>query len=102
MSVIELGVASGAGLISMEWIAEAAENLIGTRIEVHGFEPGPDPKTMDYRNCPNIWLDGQFPMDEAALRRELRRAKLHLGCVNKPFLSLCMAHLPQSCLFLLI
>ena len=84
VSVIEFGVASGAGLISMERIAEAAENLIGTRIEVHGFDTGTGiPKTMDYRDCPNIWLDGQFPMDEAALRRELRRAKLHLGCVDK-------------------
>jgi hypothetical protein len=37
---------------------------------------------MDYRDGPNLRLDEQFPMDEAALRRELRRAKLHLGRVE--------------------
>jgi hypothetical protein len=83
VSVIEFGVAGGAGLVSMERIAEAAESMIGIQIEVHGFDTGTGiPKTMDYRDCPNIWLDGQFPMDAAALRRELHRAKLHLGRVD--------------------
>jgi hypothetical protein len=84
VSVIEFGVAGGAGLVSMERIAEAVESLIGIRIEVHGFDTGMGlPKTLDYRDCPNLFLDGQFPMDEAALRRELRHAKLHLGYVDQ-------------------
>ena len=83
VSVLEFGVAGGAGLVAMERVAEAAERLIGIRIEVHGFDTGAGlPKPMDYRDCPNLFLDGQFFMDEAALRRELHRAKLHLGRVD--------------------
>lgn len=83
VSVIEFGVAGGVGLVSMERIAEAAASMVGIGIEVDGFDSGTGiPKTMDYRDCPNIWLDGQFPMHEAALRKELCHAKLHLGRVD--------------------
>ena len=83
VSVLEFGVAGGAGLVAMERIAEAAESLMGLRIEVHGFDTGTGlPNPMDYRDCPNLFLDGQFVMDEAALRRELHRAQLHLGGVD--------------------
>lgn len=83
ISVIEFGVAGGAGLISMERISEAAEQLVGgISIDIYGFDTGEGiPRSMDYRDCPNIWLDGQFPMDEAALRGRLRRARLVIGRV---------------------
>jgi len=84
ISIIEFGAAGGAGLISMEHIAEATEQLVGISIDVYGFDTGVGiPKSMDYRDCPNIWLDGQFPMDEAALRGRLRRAKLASGPVKE-------------------
>ncbi len=84
VSVIEFGVAGGAGLLSLERIAERAEELIGIEIEVYGFDTGCGlPKPHDYRDCPNLWLDGQFPMDQEALKLRLRRAALQLGDVKE-------------------
>jgi hypothetical protein len=83
VSVLEFGVAGGAGLVAMERIAEASATLMGLRIEVHGFDTGTGlPKPVDYRDCPNLFLDGQFAMEEAALRRELHCAQLHLGPID--------------------
>jgi len=83
VSVIEFGVATGGGLLSLERIAKHAEELIGIEIELYGFDTGRGlPKPQDYRDCPNIWLDGQFPMDKEALNARLRCASLQLGEVK--------------------
>lgn len=83
VSVIEFGVAGGKGLLRMERIAERVEELIGIAIEVYGFDSGSGiPMTQDYRDMPNVWMDGQFPMDRLELERRLRRAKLKLGSVK--------------------
>jgi hypothetical protein len=93
VSVIEFGVAGGAGLLSLERIAEHAEEFTGIEIEVYGFDTGRGlPKPDDYRDCPNLFLDSAFPMDREALNARLRRATLELGevkdtvpaFVNKP------------------
>lgn len=84
VSVIEFGVAGGAGLLALERTAQLAEDLIGIAIEVHGFDLGAGlPPATDYRDCPNLFSGGQFPMDEVALRARLNRAQLHLGPVDK-------------------
>lgn len=84
VSVIEFGVAGGKGLLRMERIAERAEELIGIAIEVYGFDTGSGiPMTQDYRDMPNVWMDGQFPMDRLELERRLCRAKLKLGPVKE-------------------
>ena len=84
VSVMEFGVASGAGLLSLERIAERAEKSIGIEIEVYGFDTGFGlPKPQDYRDCPNLWLDGQFPMDVEALSARLRRTSLRLGLIKE-------------------
>jgi hypothetical protein len=68
------------GLLSLERIAEHAEKLIGIEIELYGFDTGYGmPKPQDYRDCPNLWLDGQFPMDKEALKARFRCASLQLG-----------------------
>jgi hypothetical protein len=83
ISVIEFGVAAGAGLLFLERIAEYAEKLVGIQIEVYGFDTGIGlPKPVDYRDCPNLWLDGQFPMDVQALSARLRKATLKLGLIK--------------------
>lgn len=84
VSVLEFGVAGGAGLLAMEEIAERAERKIGIKINVFGFDTGKGlPKPLDYRDCPNIWIgEGQFPMDVAALKPRLKRASLLLGPIS--------------------
>lgn len=83
VSVIEFGVAGGASLLGLERIAELVEEMVDVGIDVYGFDAETGiPKTQDYRDCPNIWLDRQFPMNKKELEKRLRRAQLKLGLVK--------------------
>ena len=83
VSAIEFGVAGGNGLVSLERIAEKVEKIFGVDVDVYGFDSGSGlPKPLDYRDCPNLWSPGYFPMDKEKLQRRLQRAKLFLGLVE--------------------
>lgn len=82
ISFVEFGVASGKGLIDLEKIAERLENIYSISIDVHGFDMGTGlPEIRGYKDLPNLWSEGCFPMDEHKLRNQLKRAQLHLGNV---------------------
>jgi hypothetical protein len=82
VSVIEFGVASGAGLVALERVAERAEQLIGIRIEVFGFDTGTGhPKPRDYRDMPYRWFEGYYPCDKEQLEKRLTRARMIYGLV---------------------
>ena len=71
ISVIEFGVATGVSLLALERIAAAVEETSGVRISVYGFDAGPGglPELIgDYRDCPDVWRAGDFPMDVEALK----------------------------------
>lgn len=86
ISVIEFGVAGGDGLVALQSEAEAVERETGVRIKVYGFDAGSQglPAFIgDYRDHPDAWLRGDYPMDEAALRSRLAdRTTLILGKVG--------------------
>jgi hypothetical protein len=83
VSVIEFGVAGGNGLVSLERIAEKVESILEIGIDVYGFDTaGGLPEPLDYRDCPNLWSAGYFPMDKKQLQRRLRRAQLILGLID--------------------
>jgi len=73
ISAFEFGVAGGNGLLAMAEIATAVSAETGVRIAVYGFDTGSGlPKlTGDYRDYPDHWQLGDYPMDEAALRKRL-------------------------------
>lgn len=84
VSMIEFGVAGGRGLLAMERTAERVEEMAGIGIDVYGFDAETGlPKPQDYRDLPNIFLDGQYPMDKKELEKRLRRARLKLGLVEE-------------------
>jgi hypothetical protein len=84
ISVIEFGVAGGEGLLAMEKTAERVEEMVGIGIDVYGFDAETGlPKPEDYRDIPNEFLEGQFPMDKKELEKRLRRAQLKLGPVKE-------------------
>lgn len=84
ISAIELGVAGGNGLVALEGAAAALEAIFEISIDVHGFDGGSGlPAPTDWRDLPNLWPAGAFPMDEARLRARLRRADLVLGPVEE-------------------
>ncbi|GAB3145658.1 hypothetical protein GCM10027161_38220 [Microbispora hainanensis] len=80
ISVVEFGVAGGAGLVEMSRQARLATAATGVRIDVYGFDTGEGlPKPTDYRDLPYIWREGDFSMDVEALRGRLPEAHLVLG-----------------------
>ena len=83
VSVIEFGVAGGAGLLSLERIAELVEEMVNIKIEVHGFDSGKGlPVFKDYRDMPYLSAEGFFPMEKEKLLERLNRAQLHMGLVE--------------------
>ena len=82
ISVLEFGVAGGAGLVAMERAAVAAESALGVGIDVYGFDTGTGlPPPLDLRDAPFAGEEGAFPMDQNRLRARLERAQLILGNV---------------------
>lgn len=83
ISVIELGVAGGNGLVDLEKVAEKVENVLGIEIDVYGFDSGSGlPKPQDYRDLPNLWSEGYFPMNQEKLQKRLKKARILLGLVE--------------------
>jgi hypothetical protein len=84
-SAIEFGVAGGRGLVAMQNEAKAVESATGIKIKVYGFDTGGGLPTFigDYRDHPDEWQPGDFPMDVDALksRIDLSRTALVLGNV---------------------
>lgn len=84
ISAVEFGVAGGAGLLALEAVAAAVEKKTGVGIDVIGFDTGVGlPKPEDYRDQPNMWFEGQLPMNRAALEAKLTRATLQIGPVRE-------------------
>jgi hypothetical protein len=83
VSVMELGVAGGNGLVVLEAIAEKVKSYLGIDIDVYGFDSGTgSPKPTDYRDAPNLLQEGVYPMDAEKLKKRLRRAELVLGPID--------------------
>lgn len=90
ISVLEIGVAGGNGLVALERAAQEASAAFGVGVDVFGLDTGaglPTPK--DHRDAPFLMEQGDFPMDPDALRGRLQAAELVLGDVGEtvgPFL----------------
>jgi hypothetical protein len=86
ISVIEFGVAGGNGLLTLQAEAEAVERATGIAIHVYGFDAGPGGLpgfSGDYRDHPDMWKPGDYPMDVDALRTKLApRTTLILGDIR--------------------
>jgi len=71
---VEFGVAGGLGLRILEREAASVRRDTGVDISVVGFDAGvglPAATTGDYRDHPDYWQPGDFPMDVAKLRASL-------------------------------
>lgn len=81
VTLIEVGVASGGGLVNLATIAERVSAATGVHCEVHGFDSGTGmPPPVDYRDHPDLYGQGDFEMDADALRAVLPPGtELHLG-----------------------
>jgi hypothetical protein len=72
ITIIEFGVAAGAGLINMCELAQRVSKATGVQINVVGFDSGTGmPPPLDYRDHPEYYQAGDFPMNHEALRARL-------------------------------
>jgi len=84
VSMLEIGVAGGAGLLAMERAADLCEELANIKIDVIGFDTGAGiPKPCDYRDMPYKWSEGYYPCDVAELKKRLKRAELRIGLLKE-------------------
>jgi len=80
ISAMEFGVAGGYGLIHLGIYARELQRLYGIKIDVYGFDSGKGLLApVDYRDCPQFWIEGDYQMDVDALQRKLEQEKLIIG-----------------------
>ncbi len=85
-TAIEFGVANGAGLMNMAEIAGRVTKATGVDIKLVGFDSGSGmPPPLDYRDHPDIYRQGDFPMqDYEQLRCKLpANSQLIIGDISK-------------------
>jgi hypothetical protein len=81
VSLVEFGVAAGAGLMNMAEIAANVTRVTGVQFRLYGFDTGAGlPLPRDYRDHPDLYQRGECGMDHDALRHALpANAHLVLG-----------------------
>ena len=86
ISVIELGVAGGNGLLALENYANIVSTFTGIKIDVYGFDTGEglfEPE--DYRDMPYFFAKGNYSINLDLLKNRLKEAKLILGDASLTF-----------------
>jgi hypothetical protein len=70
---LEFGVAAGAGLVNLAWLARHITRDTGVEIGIVGFDSGTGmPRPTDHRDYPEEFIEGDFPLpDREALQRNL-------------------------------
>jgi hypothetical protein len=102
ITVIEFGVAHGAGLLNMCKIAERVARVTGVEVNVVGFDTATGmPPPIDYRDHPERFQEGDFAMmDRERLQKALPPfARLILGDIRDtaaPFLESVTPDAPIS------
>lgn len=84
ISVLEFGVANGDGLIACEQLSEAIGRIWDVKIDIYGLDGTTGlPEIGDYRDCPQCWDAGLFPMDREKLIGRLQKAELITGDIAR-------------------
>ncbi len=72
LTALEFGVAKGAGLLNLCEVGRRVTKATGVQFEIVGFDTGAGmPPPVDYRDHPEYYAAGDFPMDRAALTARL-------------------------------
>lgn len=83
VSIIEFGVASGKGVLNMEYHACEIEKIYDIEFEIYGFDTSTGlPPSSDYRDVLHTWQPGFFKMNLKELEERLTRTKLFIGDVS--------------------
>lgn len=82
LTLVEFGVAAGAGLLNMCYIADKVSKETGVEFDIVGFDTGAGmPPPRDYRDHPEKYFTGDFPVTnrEALLKSLPSNARIYFG-----------------------
>jgi hypothetical protein len=72
VTLIEFGVAAGAGILNICGIARRVTRETGVNFRIFGFDTSKGmPPPLSFRDHPEIYQQGDFPMDHEALKQAL-------------------------------
>lgn len=87
ISVLELGVAGGNGIISLENYKKKITKLTGVKINIFGFDYGEGlPTSTNKFDLPFFWSGGDYKVDKEKLKKKID-SKIFFGDVGKTFQS---------------
>src|SRR5688572_4164077 len=67
LTLMEFGVANGAGLFNIHMIADMVSRETGVQFSIVGFDSGAGmPPARDYRDHPEKYFTGDFPVTDSA------------------------------------
>jgi len=97
VTIVEFGVANGAGLMNLIAVAEKVTKSTGIKIHIYGFDTGEGmPEPIDYRDHPEYYNTGDFPMNKALLEEKIKgKATIIYGPI-KENVSEFMANISQN------
>jgi hypothetical protein len=82
ITVLELGVAGGNGIISLEKYKKKIEKILDIKITIFGFDSGEGlPITNIYQDLPFNWKSGLFKTDQELLHKKIN-SKIIYGDIN--------------------
>lgn len=81
ITLIEFGVAAGAGILNICKLATAVTRETGVAFRIFGFDTGRGmPPPLSFRDHPELYQEGDFPMNHEVLQQVLpSNAKLVIG-----------------------
>jgi hypothetical protein len=84
LTIIEFGVANGAGLVNICKICKKLSKIYGVEYQIYGFDTGAGmPEPIDFRDHPELYKSGDFTMDSNRLNKILpANCKLVIGDVG--------------------
>lgn len=85
VTVIEFGVANGAGLSNIQEISKRITKSTGISFKIFGFDTGAGmPPPISYKDHPDLYREGDFPMDFNKLQESLDdNTKLIIGKIEE-------------------
>ncbi len=85
VTLVEFGVAAGAGLLNMAQVAAKVTKETGIEFQIVGFDTGTGmPPPQGYRDHPELYMKGDYPMDIPRLKASLPpNVSLILGDLNE-------------------
>ena len=87
ISVLELGVDGGNGIINLENYKKKIEKLTNIKINIFGFDYGEGlPNTTNKFDLPFFWSGGDYKVDKEKLKKKID-SKIFFGDVGKTFQS---------------